>query len=439
MKRKVLSFKGGIHPTYNKELTKEKEIEKVEAPSIMEIPLVQHIGAPAQPLVKAGDFVKMGQLIGACAGAVSANVHASVSGEVLSVEPKMQTAGMVSTVVIENDGKDERDSGIQGIVSIDKLTTDEIINLIKDAGIVGMGGATFPTHVKLNPPKEHLIDTLIINGAECEPYLTSDYRVMVETPEDIVNGGRVLIKVLGIRKAYIGIEDNKPKAIRAIEQIIQNDETMEVAVLKTKYPQGGEKQLIKAVTSREVPSGKLPSSIGCVVINAGTVAAICKALISGMPLIERVVTVTGVGIKNPKNLLVRLGTPIRQVIEQCGGLAPDCKKLISGGPMMGIAQYTLDNSVTKGTSGILAVMESDDISENESSCIKCARCMDACPMGLMPLKIMQGIKGGHEDEAMEFNVMDCIECGCCSFICPAKRPILQYIRTGKAKMRLKRN
>ena len=439
MKRKVFSFKGGIHPTYYKEFTKEKEIEKIEAPSIMEIPLVQHIGAPAESLVKAGDVVKMGQMIGACSGVVSSNVHASVSGKVLAVAPRMQAVGMVQTVVIENDGKDERDSGIQSVTSIDRLTTDQIISLIKDAGIVGMGGATFPTHVKLNPPKEHRIDTLIINGAECEPYLTSDYRLMVETPEDIVNGGRVLIKVLGISKAYIGIEDNKPEAIEAIEQIIQNDETMEVVALKTKYPQGGEKQLIKAVTSREVPSGKLPSSIGCVVINAGTVAAICKAIISGMPLIERVVTVTGAGIKNPKNLLVRLGTPIKQVIEKCGGLTPECKELISGGPMMGITQYTLDNSVTKGTSGILAIQGKDAPVGKESACIKCARCIDVCPMGLMPLKILQGIKGGHEDEAMEFSIMDCIECGCCSFICPAKRPILQYIRTGKAKMRLKRN
>ncbi|HYE10806.1 MAG TPA: electron transport complex subunit RsxC [Patescibacteria group bacterium] len=439
MSRQALSFKGGVHPDSSKEMTQDIRIRKAEIPTIIEIPLVQHIGAPAQSLVKAGDLVKMGQKIGACSGYISANIHASVSGKVLVVEPRLQGSGMVPTVVIENDGKDELDPSITGHGDIEKLTSAEIIEIIKEAGIVGMGGATFPTHVKLNPPKEHKIDTLIINGAECEPYLTSDYRVMVEWPEYVVRGAKALIRALGIKKAYIGIEDNKPEAIKAIKNVSIKNANIEVVVLNTKYPQGGEKQLIKAITGREVPSGQLPSAIGCVVVNTGTASAIYKALKDGMPLIERVITVTGRGIKNPANLLVRLGTPLKEVIYQCGGLVDGCTKMICGGPMMGIAQYSTDISVTKGTSGILTLMEVDEGTRKEYPCIKCARCIDACPIGLMPLKVVQGVVNANLDEAVAANIMDCIECGCCTFICPAKRPLLQHIRVGKTKVRSRKS
>ncbi|MGE5633056.1 MAG: electron transport complex subunit RsxC [Caulobacteraceae bacterium] len=437
--RQGLSFKGGIHPDYCKEMTQNIKIKNAEVPAIVAIPLVQHIGAPAQPLVKAGDLVKMGQKIGESAGHVSANIHSSVSGKVLAVEPRLQAAGMLSTVVIENDGKDELDPSIKGHEDIEKLTAEEIIGIIKEAGIVGMGGATFPTHVKLNPPKDHKIDTLIINGAECEPYLTSDCRLMAETPDYVVNGAKALAKALGIKGASIGIEDNKPEAIQAVQKACSKEKNIEVVVLKTKYPQGGEKQLIKAVTGREVPSRQLPSAVGCVVINTGTASAVYKAIKFGMPLIERIVTVTGKGIKNPSNLLARVGTPFKEVIEQCGGLVDGCSGIISGGPMMGFAQYSADISVVKGTSGILTITEREAGMQKEYPCIKCARCIDACPMGLMPLKIVQAVKEGNLDAAVDLNIMDCIECGCCTFICPAKRPLLQYICTGKAKIRSRKS
>lgn len=439
MSRQGFSFKGGVHPDCSKEMTQDIKIQKAEVPSIVEIPLAQHIGALAGSLVKAGDLVKKGQKIGESAGHVSANIHASVSGKVLAVEPRLQAAGMVPTVVIENDGRDEWDSSIKERGDVESLTVAEIIGIVKEAGIVGMGGATFPTHVKLNPPKDHKIDTLIINGAECEPYLTSDYRLMVETPDYVVNGAKILVKVLGINSATIGIEDNKPEAIQAVQNACSKEKNIEVAVLKTKYPQGGEKQLIKAVTGREVPSGQLPSSVGCVVINAGTASAVYKTVKYGMPLIERIVTVTGKGIKNPGNLLVRIGTPFKEVINQCGGLGEGCSGVISGGPMMGFAQHSTDISVVKGTSGILALMERNAVIQKEYPCVKCARCIDACPIGLMPLKIVQAVKEDNLDAAVEENIMDCFECGCCTFICPAKRPLVQYIRMGKAKIRSRKS
>lgn len=439
MNRKIQSFKGGIHPECSKEMTQNKEIKRAEQPSVVEIPLVQHIGAPATSLVKVGDIVKVGQKIGEAGGYVSAHIHASVSGKVVTVEPRLQGAGSIATVVIENDGQDEWSPDLKGYDDFEKLTGAEIVEIIKEAGIVGMGGATFPTHVKLNPPKEHKVDTLIINGAECEPYLTSDYCIMLERPDHVVKGTKALIKALGIEKGIIAIEDNKPEAIAAIQSACTNESKIEVVVLKTKYPQGGEKQLIKAVSGREVPSGLLPSAVGCVVINTGTASAVYSAVKYGVPLIERVVTVTGKGIKNPSNLLVRLGTPVREVIAQCGGLVDGCKRIITGGPMMGMAQHSMDIAVIKGTSGILTLMERDVTPSKEYACIKCARCIDVCPMGLMPQRIVQGIMFGNLDEALEANLMDCIECGCCSFICPAKRPLLEYIRAGKARIRSRKS
>ncbi|MDK2934415.1 MAG: H+/Na+-translocating ferredoxin:NAD+ oxidoreductase subunit [Clostridiales bacterium] len=435
METKLFSFKGGIHPNYQKQLTQDKTIERGLVPDVVRIPLVQHIGAPATPIVKVGDHVKMGQQIGKANGFISANVHASVSGKVIAIENRAQIGGVVPTIIIENDGSDELDDSIKGYWHLEDLSSQDIMNIVHEAGIVGMGGATFPSHVKLSPPKEHKIDTVILNGAECEPYLTSDHRTMVEHPEEVVWGLKVILKGLGVEKGYIGIENNKPDAIQAIKNVCNKEQNIEIVVLETKYPQGGEKQLIKAITGREVPSKRLPSEIGCVIFNVGTSRAIARAIKLGIPLIERVVTVTGKGVKVPQNLLVRIGTSFEEVIKQCGGLVDSAAKVISGGPMMGIAQGSLEVSVTKGTSGIL-VLTKDEVAEMKPyPCIKCARCVDACPMGLLPLKVANTVQAGELDMAMEYNILDCIECGCCSYICPAKRPLLQYIRLGKAKIR----
>ncbi|WHH59994.1 electron transport complex subunit RsxC [Petroclostridium sp. X23] len=438
MKERLLSFKGGIHPDYCKELTRNKEVIIARVPQVAEIPLVQHIGAPATAIVKVGDHIKMGQKIGQANGMISAHIHSSVSGKVLSIEPRAQVGGIVPTVIIENDGEDELDEIIVG-KSIEQLSSKQIIEIVQEAGVVGMGGATFPSHVKLCPPPDHKIDTVIVNGAECEPYLNSDYRLMTEQPEMVLYGLKAVLKALNVERGYIGIEDNKPKAIKVLRDLCKNENSIEVEVLETKYPQGGEKQLIKAVTGREVPSKKLPSQIGCVIFNAGTTAAIARAVKTGLPLIERIVTITGKGIKEPKNLLVRIGTTFKEVIEQCGGLKDGYAKVISGGPMMGIAQGSLDVAVIKGTSGILALMKDEMTEVNPYPCIKCARCVDVCPIGLLPIKIANAVQAGDLDTAMQLNLMDCIECGSCSYTCPAKRPLLQYIRLGKSKVRSKQH
>jgi electron transport complex protein RnfC len=434
----VLTFRGGVHAPHRKNDTRNKAIEIMKAPGLVYIPLQQHIGAACQPLVKPGDVVKLGQKIGEPGGFVGAPVHASVSGIVKDIrQVPHPSVGSGLAVVIENDGKDEPDDSITP-GDISSMDADRIKELILEAGIVGMGGAAFPTHVKLSPPKEKPIDTVILNGAECEPYLTADHRLMLEAAEDVVDGLKVIMKVLGVERAYIAIEDNKPDAVRIMTDTVKEVQGVDVTVLKTKYPQGAEKQLIYVVTGRQVPSGGLPMDVGVIVSNVGTSAAIARAIKTGMPLVERVVTVTGSGVAEPKNLMVRIGTSFMDVIQACGGFVEEPAKVISGGPMMGIGQYTLDVPVIKGTSGILVLTREEAKIPDVEPCIRCAKCVDACPMGLMPLMISAYALKEDYDNSEKFHAMDCIECGCCSYSCPAKRPLVQSIRVAKKMITDKR-
>lgn len=434
----ILSFIGGIHPPYRKEGTEAKPIEVLNPPELVTIPLQQHIGAPCEPIVKVGDAVKKGQKIGEMKGFVSAPIHSSVSGIVKSIANSPHpTLGQGMAVVIENDGKDELDSSMKG-TDLGLLSSKEMVEIIREAGIVGMGGAAFPTHVKLSPPAGKPIDTIILNGAECEPYLTTDHRLMLEYSEDIVYGLRVIMKALNVERAYIGIEDNKPDAIKIMKKAAFGYHGIGIKVLKTKYPQGAEKQLIEAITERQVPSAGLPMDIGVVVNNVATAAAISYAIRKGMPLIERVVTVTGKGVKEPKNVLVPIGTSFSYIIDQCGGLNGDVIKVINGGPMMGLAQYTLDVPVIKGTSGILLITPDDVQLSEERPCIRCAKCVDACPINLMPLMMNAYSQNQDYEECEQLNVLDCIECGSCSYVCPAKKPLMQNIRIAKREVIKKR-
>ena len=437
MSSNALTFKGGIHPPHFKKQTEKTAIEKAKLPDEVILPMSQHIGAPCTPLVKAGDEVKKGQKIGEPGGFVSAAVFSTISGTVKAVEDRRTCTGMNSIcIIIESDGKDEIHESVKAQGTIESLSGKEILEIISSAGITGMGGAGFPSHVKLSPPEDKKIDILIINGAECEPYLTSDHRVMLEMPEKIIRGTQAVMKVLNVEKAVIGVENNKKDAIKVLRDKLKEMSTagITVAELKTKYPQGGEKSLIYAVTKKQVPSGGLPMDVGAVVQNISTVAAISDAVDKGMPVIERVVTVTGNGITNPKNLLVRMGTKFSDLVEQCGGYTEDAAKIINGGPMMGIAQATDQVSVIKGTSGILVLNEKSALRPEPDNCIRCGKCVEACPSGLMPLMISRNVLLNRIDEAQKYNALDCIECGSCSFICPSNRPLVDAIRIGKKEI-----
>jgi len=433
---KAATFERGIHPEDAKELTERSSIVNASLPKRVIIPLSQHIGAPAKPEVNLGDEVKRGQLIGSPAGFVSAPVHASISGKVVAIANFPHPSGrMISSIVIESDGKDESVS-FKDNPDYLNLGADEIKTLIKDAGIVGLGGAAFPTNVKLSPPKEKPIDTVILNGAECEPYLTADHRLMLERPQEIVNGLKIIMKALGVTDGYIGIESNKPDAIKIMEDAVSGESNIKVWPLKVKYPQGAEKMLIKAIKNREVPCGGLPMDVKVVVHNVGTALAIYEAVRYSKPLIERVLTVTGRGVKEPKNMMVRIGTRITELIEQCGGLVDNAVKVIVGGPMMGFAQWSLDVPVVKGTSGILVLTEDDYVSsEQYDACIRCGRCIDICPMGLNPSMLSILSEKGYYEEAKEYNLFDCFECGSCAYGCPSRRPIVQFIRLAKSQVK----
>jgi electron transport complex protein RnfC len=426
------TFRGGIHPPYNKDLTKHKDVETAAIPQKVIIPMSQHVGAPCEPVVKVGDIVKKGQKIGEAKTFVSAPIHASTSGKVIVVEPHVHPAGgMIMSVIIEADGMDEVYEGITPPKPLEQLLPDEIKAIIREAGIVGMGGAGFPTQVKLSPPPEKVIDTIIVNGAECEPYLTSDHRLMVEKPECVVFGLCAIMKATGVKNGYIAIEENKPDAIKAMRKAVSGRQGIEVIPLATKYPQGGEKQLINAVTGREVPSGGLPMDVGVIVDNAGTCAAVANVIKTGMPLIERVTTVTGSGISQPKNLLVKIGTQFKDILQQCGGFKGQPGKVIMGGPMMGLVQSVMEAPILKGTSGILVLEKSDVKIEERTACIRCARCVDACPINLLPTSITKFSEKGMWKEAEQYHALDCIECGCCAYVCPAHIPLTQFIRLAK--------
>jgi electron transport complex protein RnfC len=432
----LATFKRGIHPEYKKELSSGKNIKFAKVPQRVVIPLSQHIGAPAKAEVNIGDVVKRGQIIGSPASFVSAPVHASISGKVVAISDFPHPSGKISlSVVIESDGKDE---GIPLKDNADylNLSVEQIKAMIKDAGIVGLGGAAFPTNVKLSPPKEKPIDTVILNGAECEPYLTADHRLMVEHPGEIIEGLKIIMKSLNVQKGYVGIEENKPDAIEKIREVISQEANIEMCALEVKYPLGAEKMLIKAIKGREVPTQGLPMDIGVVVHNVGTAFAIYEAVRYGKPLIERVVTITGKGIKEPGNMMVRIGTLLSDVIEQCGGLVEGAVKVIVGGPMMGFAQWGLDVPVVKGTSGILVLTEDDyKPSEEYFACIRCGRCIDVCPMGLNPSMLSILSEKEHFEETKEYNLFDCFECGCCAFVCPSNRPMVQFMRLAKSQVK----
>ncbi|MBW9148945.1 electron transport complex subunit RsxC [Clostridium sp. CM028] len=425
----IKSFRGGIHPNDNKNYTADKTIEIALMPSKVVIPVRQHIGAPCSPIVVKGDFVKKGQVIANNTVFVSSPVHASISGIVIDVaEYPHPVFGKCLSIVIENDGFDEWIEGIPFERDWEKLNDNEIKDIIKEAGIVGMGGATFPTHVKLSPPKEKKIDAFILNAAECEPFLTADHRMMLEYSQQILTGVKIVMKVLGVQKAYVGIEDNKPDAISAMQKAFAGT-TVEVKAIPTKYPQGAEKMLIKVLVDREVPSGSLPMDVGVVVQNVGTVIAIYDAVVKGIPLIQRVVTVSGSAVNEPKNLLLRIGTSFKDAIENCGGFVEAPAKIIMGGPMMGFAQSNLNISIVKGVSGILCLNKKDINNGKQSPCIRCGKCVSICPCGLNPSMLsILGEKNMYEEAKLEQNLFDCAECGSCVYVCPAKRNIVQYIR-----------
>ena len=430
----LLSFKGGIHPPHSKEYTENKPTVIAVEPAMVHIPLRQHIGAPATTLVKVGDEVKRGQKIGEAGGFVSVPIHSSVSGVVKSVKDHAIYGGSALTISIENDMKNEVHESVKPKGKLEDLSSKEIVGIIKEAGIVGMGGAGFPTHVKLSPPPDKKIDVVILNGAECEPYLTNDYRLMLERPEDIIFGLKALMRVFDLKEAYIGIEDNKPQAIKKMQEVAKNESGVKIVPLKTKFPQGAEKQLINAITGREVPSGGLPMDAGAVGNNVATAAAISDAIKTGMPLVERICTVTGKGIKEPKNMMIKVGTMLSEIVEQCGGYEDNIGKFIMGGPMMGLSTHTDQLPATKTTSGILVLTEDEAKIPESSLCIKCGKCVEACPTYLQPSYISAYALINNLAMAEKYHALDCIECGSCSFVCPSKRPLVDSIRLAKREI-----
>jgi len=427
---------GGVHPKENK-LSSGKKIERSPLPEKVIIPMAQHIGAPANPIVAVGDAVKIGTKIGESNGFVSASVHSSVSGVVEKIDMMPDFAGFKKQmVVIANNGKDEWEESIDRSSELNtnlNFTAEEIKAKIANAGIVGMGGATFPISVKLSPPKDMVIDNLLINGAECEPYLTADHALMLEKADEICVGIELLMKALNVTTAKVGIENNKPDAIAHMTEVAAKYQGIEIVPLKVKYPQGSEKHLIQALTGREVPPRQLPAFIGCVVCNVATTFAVYEAVEKNKPLIERIVTVTGTGMQNPSNLLVRIGTRISDVFAAIGGVPEHTDKIIAGGPMMGKAIQNIDAPIMKGSSGLVCMTEQEAHRKKESNCIRCGRCVDGCPMGLEPYLLYALSKQSMVNELIEHNVTDCFECGSCSFSCPAHKPLLDYIRLGKAK------
>lgn len=433
---KAKTFPHGIHPPENKEWTAHKPLEPMPPPEKITIPLLQHFGSPAEPLVKKGEEVLLGQKIGEGKTLFSASVHSSVSGKVLTIDHHNHPLGRSElSVTIANDGLDRPATDLPVTEDPFSLSPDEIRRRVKEAGIVGLGGAAFPTAVKLSPPKDKPIDTVIINGCECEPMLTADYRLMLEFTEDILLGAELIRRAVQAERIIVAIEDNKRKAYEIFEEKAGKN-AVEVVLLKTKYPQGAEKTLIFSLLAREVPRGGLPFDVGVVVQNVGTTKAIWDAASRGKPLYERAITVSGDGIENPKNVLVRIGTPFEEVIDFCGGFKKKANLLLMGGPMMGVTQWTLDAPVIKGTSGLLAWQA--PAPELEYGCIRCGRCVDHCPMGLVPTQLMKFVKFDHLDEAEIWGILDCVECGCCQYSCPANIRLVHWIRLGKTRVIEKR-
>ena len=427
--KRFAGYYGGVHPVEGKEPTEAKPLVRFPEPKTVVIPLSMHLGAPANPVVAVGDEVKVGQKIGEAAGFISAPVHSSVSGKVVAIEDRPHaTRGKCLSVVIESDGLDTLDESVKPNKPLDELTPDEIIEIVKNAGIVGMGGAGFPTYVKLKPNKP--VDTILLNCCECEPLLTADHRVLLEYADDVIFGLKAMIKTVGAEKGVIVIEDNKPDAIELMQAKVADIDNIEVCVAKTKYPQGAEKMLIKRVTGKMVPSGGLPADVGCIVANISTTKAVADAIQTGMPLIERVTTVTGPHIPNPGNFIVKLGTSAAELVAACGGVQGNDVTVKAGGPMMGFVQETLDTPIMKGSNGIIAV---DTDHAEPVECIKCGRCADVCPMELKPLYFAKLV--GDPAALKARNIMDCMECRCCEYICSSKIPLVSLIKAGKLAVR----
>lgn len=426
---KAATFIGGIHPFEGKDLSKELPIKKLEPGKELVYLMSQHIGAPAKPVVAIGDKVLVGQKIGEAGGFISSDICCSVSGIVKSIEPRLMVSGSKGlAIVVKNDEEYQTVSGFGQYRDVSKLSKEEIRNYVKEAGIVGMGGAGFPTHVKLTPKDDNAIEYVLVNGAECEPYLTSDYRLMLEQPEKIVGGLKIILSLFDKAKGYICIEDNKPDAIAKLKEIVKDENRVEVKVLKTKYPQGAERQLIYASTGRKINSKMLPSDAGCVVNNIDTVIAVYQAVCESKPLIQRVVTVTGEAVKTPQNFLVRTGMNSREVVEAAGGFKTPPVKIVSGGPMMGVAMFSLDVPITKISSAFLC-MTKDEVAEYEPSpCIRCGRCVEVCPSKLVPQKMLEYAEKFDDKGFEAFNGMECYECGSCTYVCPAKRRLTQSFK-----------
>ncbi len=433
-------FRGGVHPAYHKAATAASPLRALPAPAQLAISTAQHLGTPATPVVKVGDHVKAGQVLADANGFISAPVHAPVAGRVVGLSDELTPLGRTCpSILIEPDGTDERDGTLTPLTDWAALPAKALIERVAAAGVVGMGGAGFPTKVKLAPPNDKPVDTFILNGAECEPYLTGDHRLMVEQARALWQGCRIIRQVLGAKKVRIAIEDNKPDAIRAMEAVLSDaDGDAGITVLKTSYPQGSEKQQIFSVTGRTVPAGGLPMDVGCVVENVGTTLAVWDAVVNGRPLTHRTITVSGDAVAQPANLLAPIGTRFADLVAACGGRSGRVAKIVSGGPMMGFAQATLDVAMTKTSSGLLLFSERCIAPFTSQACIACGRCVDACPMRLVPADLSQAIEADDIEGAEAYNVMDCFECGACAYVCPARRPLVQHMRRAKAILLLKR-